>query len=1024
MSDAPIRLQGKVLDNVFESPSEILSSISKFYVMETLRQVYKIVGSLDFVGNPTMLFSSFVSGVRDLVVTPSVAFLRSPTNPSLVGTAVAKGTLSLFSHSTSGIFGFIAKTTAAAGQATAMLSFDPEYREWHRERVVTEATNLNREWKKRGVESVSAMMMKPVGDLTLGVAMGVSGLFTAPYKGYRNGGNFGLVQGIAIGGIGLITKPIVGLLDAFAHFTASVHDIAKSVNILERRYQPVLKLRLPYIFALNNVLTPFDSVSARSAYLLKTFPFKSDRHKSHGHRAPEIHIASEVLHMEPGVDTYSIVTTLRVVLIRVRRESAGRLGPTLCWEVGLAKEEKVKSQVSDHGHNGVALTITRRYKPSGGRFRKKSNSSTPASEQSKVDKSMDSDDHFNEDHPGDDEGETDISQVMETENERPTKVRWDVTDKEDAYHSHGATHGDAGETLEWFTVLAEYPNRPQLTRIHNAISCMLGNFDAVTKGQRLSPGLSTEGCTTFGLFEFGDNSSDELQHKNTERYLMAALERLPWMQDSTFEVTRGKIPDEQRAIVKDIREKWVFSRELEASIGIGGPAWLVEARAHAMFVPSESPLPPPPIARSDPVVKQIIYQQEHGNISREQVRKLFECHMEDLQLHLPISPVERNTPESGIWRKRDPEVERDEYEPSFTELARYSEHQAAFSKVKNTVVHPGKDRPNLADFDGHLETFESAFEHFPTTVVRPGSVMSASYDDSEDDNDFESVNSDGLASGQGNLVPKNLEELARGNGNQLQLNFNRPRRPEIQKGGKEKAPGASHLRDGSAAEGRIDRMEGLMEQLIVFNSQLALMKGPSLAGSGGSQFQGAQGDNNNALQEEIVALRDQLERQATKDEATNEVLFGLREELANIRAELAKPDKPESSKKKKKREKKLKQKIKKNERPQEQEVVMPNHVLEHDAGASSKDKKKRRGSMRWFAGRALIRGSSKKNKLVTKGSGVAESSLTSSLPPGLLGSQDGDGAASEEKVDDSNTEENGEADMNTKLGSSVVNFDL
>ena len=48
--------------------------------------------------------------------------------------------------------------------------------------------------------------------------------------------------------------------------------------------------------------------------------------------------------MEPGVDTYSIVTTLRVVLIQVKRESGGRLGPTLCWEVSLAKEDKVKSQ--------------------------------------------------------------------------------------------------------------------------------------------------------------------------------------------------------------------------------------------------------------------------------------------------------------------------------------------------------------------------------------------------------------------------------------------------------------------------------------------------------------------------------------------------------------------------------------------------------------------------------------------------------------------------------------------------------
>ena len=63
-----------------------MSSIKNFYVNETLKQVYKIIGSLDFVGNPTILFSSFVSGVRDLVVAPTSAFLKSPTNVSSIMT--------------------------------------------------------------------------------------------------------------------------------------------------------------------------------------------------------------------------------------------------------------------------------------------------------------------------------------------------------------------------------------------------------------------------------------------------------------------------------------------------------------------------------------------------------------------------------------------------------------------------------------------------------------------------------------------------------------------------------------------------------------------------------------------------------------------------------------------------------------------------------------------------------------------------------------------------------------------------
>jgi hypothetical protein len=85
VSDAPIRLQGKANDHVFESPIEIFSSVKNYCVNETLKQVYKIIGLLDFVGNPTILFSSFDSGVRDLVVAPTKAFLKSPTDVGKVG---------------------------------------------------------------------------------------------------------------------------------------------------------------------------------------------------------------------------------------------------------------------------------------------------------------------------------------------------------------------------------------------------------------------------------------------------------------------------------------------------------------------------------------------------------------------------------------------------------------------------------------------------------------------------------------------------------------------------------------------------------------------------------------------------------------------------------------------------------------------------------------------------------------------------------------------------------------------------
>jgi regulator of replication initiation timing len=640
VSDAPIRLQGKAIDHVFESPGEIMSSIKNFYVNETLKQVYKIIGSLDFVGNPTILFSSFVTGVRDLVVAPTSAFLKSPTNVNQVGIGVAKGAISLFSHSASGIFGFSAKMSATAGQAVAILSLDAEFRQWHRDRVVTEAANLNRVWKRRGVQSVSEMVTRPVGDILLGVAMGATGFFTSPYKGLRKGGGLGLLQGVAVGTAGVIAKPLVGFLDAFTHFSATAHDIAKSVNVLERRYQPALKLRLPYIFGPMNVLAAFDPDAARSVYLLKIFPPKAKRtnlKRGDSARWKEIHVASVVLYMEPGVETYAIATTIRVVLIKLKKESGGSLAPTFCWEVDLTGRAVVSSRVSDHGHNGVALTITKCAQDGKAEVAfaspdAKGKQNSPETTQGDNDnvqtanissaRSVDSGYVPEEEVISEVAGETTKSEYFDSENPRTTVVETlPGGELENSYHEHGATE-KGGEVLEWFTVLAEYQHRRQLTHLHNAISCIVGDFNAVIVDRGRAHEQNTEGSTLFGMFGFEDGITDGKAAHTANYELVAALESLPWMHEDVFKICKGRPRSQQRETVAKLRQNWVFSRDLEASMAQAGPAWLIETRARAMFVSGAAPPVPQFLDPEDPVVKEVLSQLEQGNISSEQANRL------------------------------------------------------------------------------------------------------------------------------------------------------------------------------------------------------------------------------------------------------------------------------------------------------------------------------------------------------------------------------------------------------------------
>ena len=155
-------------------------------------------------------------------------------------------------------------------------------------------------------------------------------------------------KGTAIGVIGVIVKPIVGLSDAFAHVMESIHDIAKSANVLESKFKPTERYRLPYVFTTKRMLLPFSQVDSRSAQLLLAHPIDKN-----GKRREETVIASEALHVGNGLDHFVVVTTLRVVLFRLKVvDGQGFITVHLVWQVRFRNGDRVTSSLGNRGHNG------------------------------------------------------------------------------------------------------------------------------------------------------------------------------------------------------------------------------------------------------------------------------------------------------------------------------------------------------------------------------------------------------------------------------------------------------------------------------------------------------------------------------------------------------------------------------------------------------------------------------------------------------------------------------------------------
>eukprot|EP00934_Nitzschia_sp_Nitz4_P002078 Nitzschia sp. Nitz4//scaffold140_size61219//29533//49080//NITZ4_006440-RA/size61219-augustus-gene-0.64-mRNA-1//-1//CDS//3329536227//2078//frame0 len=850
VSDAPIRLQGKVIDHVFESSGEVVSSIKNFYVNETLKQVYKIIGSLDFVGNPTILFSSFVSGMRDLVATPTSAFLKSPTNVNQVGIAVGKGTLSLFSHSASGIFGFAAKMSATAGQTAAILSLDAEYRRWHRDRIVTEVTNMNRVYKRRGVQSVPEMLTRPVTDILLGLAMGASGIVVSPYKGYKNGGGLGLVHGVAVGTLGVVAKPLVGVLDALTHMSATVHDVAKSVNVLERRLQPPSKLRLPYTFGPLKVLAPFDTNAARSVLLLQIFPPKG-RLGFVRRKKQETHIHCEVLNMEPGVETYAIVTTIRVVLIRLKKEVNGNLVPSFGWEVDLSQKGTVSSRLSDHGHNGVALTVTRRIVKQkrlqeakeriwrGKRQQEVSRSPLLSSASSVGSLYSDLEEDEEDFDPDAEIGSTDDLQVNEEK------------DPEEGEHTinHGSTK-QGEEVLKWYTVLAEYQHRGQLTVLHNLVSSMVGDFDAVVAERPQDIDSEVEGVSRFGMFSFGRDRQGVAHTATRYDELVYALERLPWMPEDIFIELQNYTLQKRREFVAALRQNWVYATDLEASRRDGGPEWLVESRARAMHVNSDLAVDVEYVDSEDPVVRDVLVELEQGNITTEQASDLIRSRSIRNLSFTTGEGYDSRYSEGSDKSLSYPRVDNTEVSSYVEESIEGSNRRPPAAEVQTQPKDERDEEISVIQSSvvavtpaGEVKTVKSSAESVPPTAAPPTPVMTPQPTVKEV------------------MVVSNVDA---------------------------KTP-ASHLtdmeHDRDANSMRMNRMENIVEQLVILNTnqirKVAAVKSTDSVSD--SHSVGKDLKVADVLKKELEDLRNQVQARAAEDDALRNEISLLRQQLADRR---------------------------------------------------------------------------------------------------------------------------------------------
>ena len=577
ISDAPVRFNERIIYHVYESEGDIWKSLRSFYSAESLKQIYKIIGSLgtcgvglllcdcchlkivssffylivDFVGNPTMVLTSFRTGLRDFVLQPSRELKNITKNPSRVGVGVLKGTLSLVSNSASGIFGFASNLGATVGHTATQLTLDEHFQRQHSEQKAAQQRHYDR-WKKKGFGHLTLMVSRPVSDIVFGVISASSGLILEPYRGAKENGLVGFTKGSAIGIIGVVVKPVVGLSDAFSHVMESIHDIAKSVNLLELKSNAIERYRLPNVFGPQKILLPFNAVDSRSAQLLLAHPLEKKAKKGE-----EVIVASEALHRGNGFEHYIVVTTLRVVLFRLKIvDGQGFVTTNLVWHVQFDKEARITSNLGNRGHNGYILYVSR------------------YSSRKQGDPNLDDPSEHN----------TNLEESTQTNNEDSQHESVNFFVNGEGKKSNPGTPksfnllGPAPATIRLgnvlpfaateggdvnrFAVEGELKHRSQLSRIHNAICCIRGDFNSIIREKY--HGSGDEGITSFGSYIFEPN---RLENRDDRSFLYSSLEHTVWK----FEPS-------------------LFSNVTSNRSFFSSPSWLVDCGM--ALSPSHPPLPP------------------------------------------------------------------------------------------------------------------------------------------------------------------------------------------------------------------------------------------------------------------------------------------------------------------------------------------------------------------------------------------------------------------------------------------------
>ncbi|GAA6031882.1 hypothetical protein JCM8097_003317 [Rhodosporidiobolus ruineniae] len=318
VNDAPVRLNALVIENARLSLPVLQERLQLHYSNEFFGQLYRVLGSADFLGNPVGLFTNVSSGVADFFVQPYDSVMMNGNKD--LGIGIARGAGSLAKKTVFGLSDSLAKVSGSIGKGLSAATLDKQYQSQRRMRQF-------RNKPKHALYGVTA----GATSFVTSVASGFEGLATKPLEGAETGGAAGFFKGVGKGLVGAVTKPAVGIFDLANNITEGIRN---TTTVFDQT--GIDRVRLPRFTASDGVLRPYSEREALGQNWLKNV--------ENGKYFNETYVAH--LDLPSSEDTLVVIlTTTRILLVKINKLRVG-------WDVPISDLSTISLEAS-----GITLVL-------------------------------------------------------------------------------------------------------------------------------------------------------------------------------------------------------------------------------------------------------------------------------------------------------------------------------------------------------------------------------------------------------------------------------------------------------------------------------------------------------------------------------------------------------------------------------------------------------------------------------------------------------------------------------------------